>query len=97
MTLSNRQRSGIFLAVAEALGHNLDEISTSKTTASRSGYKFNSQTFYFTIYLSNLRYNQIAEVDGKIEHLAIVVTGNPSALEGKLLYVSRIPDTTNRS
>ena len=102
LNLSNRERSGTILAIAEALGHNLDEILTSKSTASRSGNKIQQQvsddikkTFSLPTY-SSIHWDSklLSEAEGKIEHLAFVVTGKPSAPEGKLLCVSRIPDTT---
>lgn len=105
LNLSSRERSGIILAVAEALGHNLDDISISKSTANRSGNKTRQQvsdgikkTFISPMY-SSIHWDSklVSEVDGKVERLAIVVTGKPSAPDGKLLCVSRIPNTTGQS
>ena len=43
LNLPKRERSGIILAVGEALGHNIDEISTSKAQQAEQVIKFNSK------------------------------------------------------
>ena len=105
LNLSSRERTGIVSAVTQALGHDLEDISISKSTASRSGKKIRQQisehlkeTFEPPSY-SSIHWDSklVTEADGKVERLAIVVTGRPSAIEGKLLSVSKVPDSTGRS
>jgi hypothetical protein len=106
LNLSSRQRTAITAVVASECGIDLKNVSLSKETARRSGIRARTtaatkirEEFEPPVYcVIHWDSKLISEVSGGYkDRLAILVSGVPTAREGKLLAVPEIPDSTGAS